>query len=75
MNSMDSRVFNRTLTVRSSDGQRWETFHRGERAKNVRRLAKGVIFEPADPRHIAGTYAMEWSEFEANTSAVLEAKA
>ena len=39
---------------------------------------KGAVLEatePVDPRHIAGTYTMEAGEFEANTSAVREARA
>jgi hypothetical protein len=72
---MDTRIFNRTITVRSTDGQRTTTFGRGERVRNIRRIGKGFMFEPVDPRHIAGTYTMEAGEFEANTSAVREARA
>ena len=72
---METRMFNRCLMVRSSDGLRSETFNRGERVKHITRLGKGVIFEPVDTRHIAGTYSMDWSEFETNTIAVREAKA
>ncbi|HKW99273.1 MAG TPA: hypothetical protein VJN43_16150 [Bryobacteraceae bacterium] len=42
--------------------------------KNIRRFVRGVMFEPVDTRHIAGTYAMEWTEFEASTTMVREAK-
>ena len=72
---METRIFNRTLRVHSSDGRRAETFVRGEGVRHIRRLGKGVIFEPVDPRHVAGTYSMSWSEFEANTSAVRDAQA
>jgi hypothetical protein len=72
---MDTRIFNRTVTVQSTDRQHSETFNRGERVKNVRRLARGVIFEPVEPRRIAGTYAMDWSEFVASTVAVRQADA
>ena len=72
---VETRIFNRTITVRSTDGRRTVTFGRGERVRNIRRIGKGFMFEPVDPRHIAGTYTMEASEFEANTSAVREARA
>jgi len=72
---MDTRIFNRAVTVRSTDGRRSEIFNRGERVKNIRRFVRGVMFEPVDTRHVAGTYAMDWSEFEASTSGVREARA
>ena len=72
---MDTRVFNRSVTVRSTDGRRSEIFNRGERVKNIRRFVRGVMFEPVDTRHVAGTYAMDWNEFEASTSGVREARA
>lgn len=71
---MDTRIFSRTVTARSTDGQRSEIFNRGERVRNIRRFVRGVMFEPVDTRHIAGTYAMEWTEFEASTTMVREAK-
>jgi hypothetical protein len=52
-----------------------EAFSRGERVKNIRRIGRGVIFEPVDSRRIAGTYAMDYSEFMASTVAVLQARA
>lgn len=72
---METRIFNRQISVLSSDRTRSEVFNRGERVKNVRRLRSGVLFEPVDTRHVAGTYSMEWTEFVANTTAVREAKA
>jgi hypothetical protein len=50
-------------------------FKRGDRVKDIRRIARGVIFEPADPCHVAGTYSMEWSEFIVSTVAVAAAGA
>lgn len=32
-------------------------------------------FEPVNPRHIAGAYVMDWTEFEMVTTAVREARA
>ena len=72
---MDPRIFNRDALVFSSDGKRMETFRAGERVKNVRRLARGVFFEPADPARIAGTYIMAWDDFIASTDAVRQARA
>jgi len=72
---MESRIFNGPVTVISTDGSRSETFIRGERVKNVHRIGKRVMFEPVSTHRVAGTYAMEWSAFEANTTAVREAKA
>jgi hypothetical protein len=72
---METRIFDRTITVRSTDGQHAETFNRGERVKNIRRMGKGVIFEPASTHQIIGTYVMDWGEFEMATTAVREAKA
>ena len=73
--AMETRILDRTLTVWSTDGQHSETFIRGERLKNICRIGKGVIFEPVSNHHIAGTYAMSWSEFQACTTAVREAQA
>ncbi len=72
---MDSRIFNRDALVWTSDGKRFEKFKAGERVKNIRRLAKGVFFEPADPSRIAGTYIMDWEDFIASTDAVRQARA
>lgn len=72
---METRIFNRTMTVLSSDRTRSEVFNRGERVKNISRIRNGVLFEPVDTRHVAGTYTMEWTEFTASTTAVREAKA
>jgi len=72
---METRIFDGPVTVRSSDGNHSETFNRGERVKNVRRIGKRVMFEPTNPHRVAGTYAMDWSEFESNTTAVREAQA
>jgi len=72
---METRIFHLTVTVTSTDGQRTATFNRGERVKHVRRIGKGIVFEPVDPCHIAGTYVMEWREFERSTIAVRAARA
>lgn len=72
---MDARIFNREVVVWTSDGRRMERFKAGERVKNVRRLARGVFFEPTDPARIAGTYIMEWEDFIASTDAVRQARA
>jgi len=72
---MDTRIFGRPTTARSTDGNHVEHFNAGERAKNIRRIGKRVMFEPASPYRLAGTYAMEWSEFESCTISVREAQA
>jgi hypothetical protein len=72
---METRMFSRTIAVRSSNGIRSETFNRGERVKYIRRFGKAVMFEPVDPHHIAGTYTMEWDEFLTSTDLVREANA
>jgi hypothetical protein len=59
----------------SADGSRWESFHSGERVKNVQRIGRRVMFEPVRPHRVAGTYATDWVEFERNTTAVREATA
>jgi hypothetical protein len=74
-NCMETRIFDRPVTVLSTDGKHSETFSRGERVMNIRRIGKRVMFEPVNTRRVAGTYAMDWSEFEANTTAVREAPA
>jgi len=72
---METRVFDVPAKVRSTNGSHSETFNKGERVKNVRRFGKRVIFEPVSTHHIAGTYVMDWSLFEAITTAVRGAKA
>ena len=72
---MDSRIFNRTALIWTSDCRRLETFRRGDRVKNVRRMGRGVIFEPVDPYRIAATFTMNWDEFMTMTDAVHQAKA
>ena len=72
---METRIFDRLATVMSSDRQHTKIFNRGERVKNIRRIGARVMFEPVDASHVAGTYAMDWSEFEAITTAVREARA
>ena len=72
---MDPRIFNREVAAWSSDGRRMEHFKAGERVKNVRRLARGVFFEPSDPTRIAGTHIMSWGDFVASTEAVRQAGA
>ena len=70
---MESRIFQSPTAVLSTDGKHMECFSAGERAKNVRRIGRRVMFEPVSPHRVAGTYAMDWYEFEARTSAVREA--
>jgi hypothetical protein len=72
---METRIFDRPTSARSTDGNHIEHFNAGERVKNIRRIGKRVMFEPANPYRVAGTYAMEWSEFESSTTAIREAKA
>ena len=72
---MESRIFDGAVTVLSTDGSHAETFGAGERVRNIQRIGKRVVFEPASPHRIAGTYAMEWSQFELYTTVVLEASA
>jgi len=43
--------------------------------RNIQRVGTGVLFEPVRTTHVAGTYVMGLSEFEAFTDAVQEAKA
>ena len=71
---MDSRIFTQTIAVWTSDGKA-ETFHRGERIKNIIRIGRGVTFEAVEPRRFFATYTMNWDEFIANTAAVRQAKA
>jgi hypothetical protein len=72
---METRVFDLTLTVLSVDGQHSQTFGRGERVKNIKRIGLRVMFEPVDPHRIARTYVMDWIDFEQITTAVREARA
>jgi hypothetical protein len=71
---METRIFDGPDTVISTDGSYLETFVRGERVKYVQRIGKRVVFEPVSAHRIAGTYVMNWAEFEALTSAVREAE-
>ena len=59
-NSMETRIFDRTTTVLSNNGKHTERFNSGERAKNIKRIVKRVMFEPASLHRVAGTYAMDW---------------
>ena len=70
---METRMFDRPVTVQSTDGEYVETFDRGERVKNVMRIGRRVMFEPVSTHRIVRTYAMDWSEFEMATTAVREA--
>lgn len=72
---MDPRVFNRDAIVWTSDGRKMERFKAGVRVRNVRRLARGVFFEPTDSARIAGTYIMDWEDFIVSTDAVRQASA
>ena len=72
---MESRIFDGAVTVPSTDGSHAETFRAGERVRNIQRVGKRVVFEPVSPHRIAGTYAMEWSQFELYTTVVLDANA
>ena len=65
---METRMFDRPATVLSSDLTHWAAFNPGDRVKNVRRIGSRVMFEPIDAHHIAGTYEMDWAEFEAQTT-------
>ena len=66
---MESRVFERPTMVLSTDGKHTEQFNPGERAKNIQRIGRRVMFEPVSTHRVAGTYAMDWNEFESSTSA------
>jgi hypothetical protein len=72
---METRIFDRPVTVLSIDGQHSQIFGRGERVKNIHRIGHRVMFEPVDPYRIVRTYAMDWSDFENSTTAVREARA
>jgi len=71
---METRIFDRPIKVLSTDGQHSETFNRGERVKNVTRIGRRVVFEPVSTHRVVRTYAMDWDEFEASTTAVREAR-
>jgi hypothetical protein len=45
---MEMRMFNRPVTVLSTEGQHWETFGRGKRVKNIKRIRHRVMFEHLD---------------------------
>jgi hypothetical protein len=66
-------MFQRPVTVQSTDGEYVETFNSGERVKNVLRIGRRVMFEPVSTHRIVRTYAMDWAEFQRATSAVREA--
>lgn len=72
---METRVFDVPVTVLSTDGGRLENFNRGDRVKNIHRFGARVIFEPVSTHRVAGTYVMDWSEFELKTMAMRQAKA
>jgi hypothetical protein len=56
---METRMFDRPVTVQSTDGEYVETFDRGERVKNVMRIGRRVMFEPVSTHRIVRTYAMD----------------
>jgi hypothetical protein len=70
---MEMRMFNRPVTVLSTEGQHWETFGRGKRVKNIKRIRHRVMFEPVDTHRLVRTYAMDWDDFERSTTVVREA--
>lgn len=72
---METRMFDRPVTVLSADGQHSEVFFRGDRVKNVKRIRQRVMFEAVDPHRVARSYAMDWNDFEQSTTAVREARA
>jgi predicted RNase H-related nuclease YkuK (DUF458 family) len=72
---METRIFDRSVAVLSTDGKHSEVFSRGERVKNIKRLRHRVMFEPGEAHRRAGTYAMDWSDFEMSTTAVHVARA
>jgi hypothetical protein len=72
---METRIFDASVKVLSTDGRHSETFVRGERVKNVQRIGQRVMFEPVSSHRVVRTYAMDWAEFQANTTAVREARA
>jgi len=72
---METRMFDRPVAVLSTDGKHSELFSRGERVKNIKRIRHRVMFEPVDTHRLAGTYAMDWIDFEMATTAIREAYA
>jgi hypothetical protein len=72
---METRIFGRSVTVFSTDGKHSEHFNTGERVKNIKRIGKRVMFEPVNTHRVAGTYFMDWAEFEVSTTVVREARA
>jgi hypothetical protein len=72
---VETRIFDRPVTVQSADGQHSEAFNRGERVKNIKRIRQRVMFDPVSTHRVARTYVMDWSDFEQSTTAVREARA
>jgi hypothetical protein len=72
---METRVFDVSVTVQSADGQLSETFNRGERVKNIKRIRQRVMFDPVSTHRVARTYVMDWIDFQQITTAVREARA
>jgi len=70
---METRMFDQSVTVLSTDGNHAEIFNRGDRVKNITYIGTRVTFEPVDTSRVARTYAMEWSQFASHTTAVREA--
>jgi hypothetical protein len=73
--SMDPRIFTRNVVAWTTDATRMCGFKAGGRVKSIRRIGKGVFFEPADPARIVATYTINWDKFIGSTSAVCEAGA
>ena len=72
---METHIFRAPVTVLSIDGSHLENFNTGERAKNIQRIGTRVIFEPVSAYRVAGTYVMDWSEFEEKTASERQAHA
>jgi hypothetical protein len=72
---METRMFDRPVTVQSADGQHSEAFNRGDRVKNIRRIRQRVMFDPVSTHRVARIYVMDWIDFEKITTAVREAQA
>jgi len=52
---METRMFDRPVTVQSTDGEYVETFDRGERVQNFMRIGGRVMFEPVSTHRIVRT--------------------
>ena len=52
---METRMFDRPVTVQSTDGEYVEMFDRGERVKNVLRIGRRVMFEPVSTHRVVRT--------------------